>query len=324
MSVSHLPPRDKTIPSAMFLLHHLVYPFLLACLLSFLYRLVPSDIKAKLCPVVMCTLPIIGCFREPECKRMLDCFVRCEDKDSDLRRQVKSKYKHLQFPQDPALCSYECIGLITTQTAEELVECTGNRKCLQPSKYSDQCAVIRQDQVLELSAIPKNVLEGRWRKIFTNGWDIWPYQTTSFSGPGGKAIETREWMTAWPNSTDVWRMDLSWAFQSGENAHRFNMSSELFPGLRWDYPGMPKANPTLRTVAKMWGTTAHENWYLVYYDGDVMILHVCAFTVEVQSFDALTVVFVRDGYALTTEKAKEIWETARRILGNKFGSLVPV
>lgn len=74
----------------------------------------------------------------------------------------------------------------------------------------------------------------------------------------------------------------------------------------------------------MWGTTAHENWYLVYYDGDVMILHVCAFTVEVQSFDALTVVFVRDGYALTTEKAKEIWETARRILGNKFGSLVPV
>lgn len=55
-----------------------------------------------------------------------------------------------------------------------------------------------------------------------------------------------------------------------------------------------------------------------------MILHVCAFTVEVQSFDALTVVFVKDGYSLTKEKAKEIQETAQRILGDKFGKLAPV
>jgi hypothetical protein len=235
----------------MFLIHHLVYPFLLACLLSILYRYLPAEIKAKLCPVVMCTLPIVYCVREPECKAMLDCFVECDDKDSQRRQHAKTKYAHLQFPQDPALCSYECIGLISTPTAESLVECIGNQKCLPPSKYSDQCAVIRQDQVLSLSVIPKNVLEGRWNKIYTNGWDIWPYQTTEFIGPGGKAVEERDWMTSWPNGTDTWRMDLTWAFKTDPKAHRFNMSSELFPGLRWEYGGT-KADPTLRSVAKMW------------------------------------------------------------------------
>lgn len=72
------------------------------------------------------------------------------------------------------------------------------------------------------------------------------------------------------------------------------------------------------------GTTAHENWYLVYYDGNVMILHVCAFTVEIQSFDALTVVFVKEGSNVTKEKAIEIQETARGILGDEFGKLVAV
>ena len=237
----------------MFLIHHLVYPLLLACALSLVYKyILPSAIKGKICPIVMCTLPIIHCVKEPECQRMLDCMVECDDVNSERRRQAREKYKHLQFPKDPALCSYECIGLITTPTAEHLVECIGNRKCLQPSKYSDACAPIRQDQVLPLSTIPKHILEGRWRKLYTNGWDIWPYQSTTFAGPGGSAVEERDWMTSWPNGTDTWRMDLTWAFENDSRAHQFKMSSELFPGLRWNYPGGTKADPTGRTVARMW------------------------------------------------------------------------
>jgi hypothetical protein len=237
----------------MFLIHHLVYPLLLACALSLVYKyILPSAIKGKICPIVMCTLPIIRCVNEPECQRMLDCMVECDDVNSERRRQAREKYKHLQFPKDPALCSYECIGLITTPTAEHLVECIGNRKCLQPSKYSDACAPIRQDQVLPLSTIPKHILEGRWRKLYTNGWDIWPYQSTTFAGPGGSAVEERDWMTSWPNGTDTWRMDLTWAFENDSRAHQFKMSSELFPGLRWNYPGGTKADPTGRTVARMW------------------------------------------------------------------------
>lgn len=55
-----------------------------------------------------------------------------------------------------------------------------------------------------------------------------------------------------------------------------------------------------------------------------MIIHVCAFTVDVQKYDALTVVFIKDGHHITREKAKDIELTARQILGDKFGKLVPV
>jgi len=45
----------------------------------------------------------------------------------------------------------------------------------------------------------------------------------------------------------------------------------------------------------------------------MMILHVCAITVAVQSFDALTVVFLKDGHILTKEKAKENEKMARSL-----------
>jgi hypothetical protein len=72
------------------------------------------------------------------------------------------------------------------------------------------------------------------------------------------------------------------------------------------------------------GTTAHENWYLLFYDEDVMILHVCAYTVEVKSFDALTIAFIKDGHSLSKEREKIIEEKARAILGDKFGTMVRV
>jgi len=72
------------------------------------------------------------------------------------------------------------------------------------------------------------------------------------------------------------------------------------------------------------GTNAHENWYLLYYNDGVMILHVCAFTVEVKSYDALTLVFVKEGRTWTNEDANQIEDTTRQLLGDKFGTLLRV
>ena len=55
-----------------------------------------------------------------------------------------------------------------------------------------------------------------------------------------------------------------------------------------------------------------------------MILHICAYTVEVKSFDALTIAFIKDGHSLSKEREKEIEEKARAVLGNKFGKLLRI
>jgi len=235
-----------------FMYKHLLYPILLACLLPLIYQVLPVTVKRKICPLLLCTCPVLQCVREPECKVMLDCTEECDDANSDRRKASLSKYEHLQFPHDSALCVYECLGLITTQAAEDMVECVGDRGCLQPAQFSDTCADVSQKDVLPLSVIPNHVLEGRWRKVYTNSWDLWSNQVTEFFPPGASAPEPRSWMTAWPHQEGVWRMDLSWSFQPGEDARRFNMSSELFPGNRWEYPGGTEAYPTLRTVAHMW------------------------------------------------------------------------
>jgi len=74
----------------------------------------------------------------------------------------------------------------------------------------------------------------------------------------------------------------------------------------------------------MWGTTAQENWYVLYSHDDMMIIHVCAFTVEVQSFDALMMAFVNEGHPVTDKMENKIQEMARKVLGNKFGILLHV
>lgn len=252
---------------------------------------------------------------------MLECLQSCDDEHSEKRRQTQAKYQHLQFPQNRALCDYECLGLMSTQTGEDLIECMGTRGCMAPSDYSDECASIRQEQVLPFSDIAV-LLEGRWKKIFTNSWDLWPCQQTQFFPPGVSEPEPTPWMRSWPNEPDVWRMDLSWAFQPS-GAKRFTMFSELYPNARWNYGGTT-ADPTLRTLAHMWGTTAQENWYVLYSDEDMLLMHVCAYTIEVQSFDALTLVFVKEGHFVSDDMENKIQKTAREILGDKFGTLLRV
>jgi hypothetical protein len=191
-----------------------------------------------------------------------------------------------------------------------------------PLDYSDGCADIRQEHVLPFSDIA--VLEGRWKKIFTNGGDLWPCQQTHFFPPGASEPEPEPlpWMTSWPNEPDVWRMDSSWAFQPSD-AKRFTMSSELCSNARWKHGGTT-ADPTLKTLARMWGTTAEENWHVLYSDEDMLLMHVCAYTIEIQSFDALTLVFVKEGRSVRNDMENKIQETARKILGDKFATLFHV
>jgi hypothetical protein len=154
-----------------------------------------------------------------------------------------------------------------------LVECIASRGCMVPSDYSDECADIRQEHVLQFSDIA--VLEGHWKKIFTNGGDLWPCQQTHFFPPGVSEPEPLPWLTSWPKEPDVWQMDLSWAFQPS-GAKRFTMSSELYPNARWKHGGTT-ADPTLKTLAHMWGTTAEENWHVLYSGKDMLLMHVCAY-----------------------------------------------
>lgn len=115
-------------------------------------------------------------------------------------------------------------------------------------------------------------------------------------------------MKSWPNEPDVWRMDLSWAFQP-TGAKCFKMLSELYPNARWNHGGTT-ANPAVKTLTHMWGTTAKENWYVLYSDEDMLLLHVCAYTFEVQSFVALLLAFVKEGRSVTDDMENKIQKTA--------------
>ena len=76
---------------------------------------------------------------QAECKIMLECLQSCDDDHSEKRHETQAKYQHLQFPQNQALCDYECLGLMSTQTGEDLIECMGTlRGCMAPSDYSDE------------------------------------------------------------------------------------------------------------------------------------------------------------------------------------------
>jgi len=73
----------------------------------------------------------------------------------------------------------------------------------------------------------------------------------------------------------------------------------------------------------MWGTTAEELACL-YSDEDMLLMHVCAYTMEIQIFDALTLVFIKEGRSVRNDMENKIQETARKILGDRFATLFHV
>ena len=306
---------------------HIVIPVGAALLTPFAYRyLLPASTRANICPLLVCYRELFACIQEPQCLVVTECIKGCDDAHGDLRREARKKFFHVQHPDDPNLCKYGCFDLITEDTAERFIECVGGSGCLdiEPPLYSDTCADIPQDKVMQFSSIPPDIFEGRWKKIFTNSWDIWPCQSTEFFAPHSDQVPPLAWMEEWPSSNTVWRMDLNWTSSASDRI--FTMTNELTPDAGWTFDGGPSSKPTGKTRAVMWGTEAHENWYVLDFDKEHghILMHVCAYTPAVRSFDAITMVLVKEGAELTEELIEHVDQKAKELLGDKFGSLVRI
>jgi len=306
---------------------HIAIPVSVALVSPLGYRyLLPASTRANICPLLVCYRELFACIQEPQCLVVTECIKECDDEHSESRRQARDKFAHVQFPNDPNLCRYGCFDLITEDTAERFVECVGGSGCLdiEPPLYSDTCADIPQEKVLPFENIPPDIFEGLWRKILTNSWDIWPCQRTEFFPPHSNKVPPLPWMDDWPSSDTVWRMDLNWTSPTSDRV--FTMTNELTPGSHWDFEGGPESKATGKTKAVMWGTEAHENWYLLDFDKEqrFMLMHVCAYTPAVRSFDAITMVLVREDVDVSEELMERVQHRAKQLLGSKFGSLVRI
>ena len=306
---------------------HIAIPISAGFLSPLAYKyLLPASTRANICPLLVCYRELFACVQEPKCLDVTECIQNCDDEHGELRRQAREKFSHVQFPQDPNLCKYSCFDLITEDTAERLIECIGGSGCLdiEPPLYSDTCADIPQEKVLPLSSIPSDIFEGRWRKILTNSWDIWPCQSTEFFPPHSNKVSPLPWMEEWPSSDIVWRMDLNWTSPASDRV--FTMTNELTPGSSWNFEGEANPKPTGRTRAVMWGTEAHENWYMLEFDEQrqYLLMSVCAYTPAVRSFDSITMALVKEGADISDELIEQVESRAKTLLGNEFGVLVRI
>ena len=110
----------------------------------------------------------------------------------------------------------------------------------------------------------------------------------------------------------------------------FHMNNEMYLGETWDYsagsdrgngkrtstttrsstttkhPYPPFVNATLKTRAVMWGTEAHENWYLLEYnpDWETMMVYYCAHTAAVDRFDSIAMVLKKKGPTIDSESGQ--------------------
>jgi hypothetical protein len=287
--------------------------------------------RYELCPVIKCIRPLVKCVKEPHCKRWLDDIQECGDAESQRRRQSAETFWFVQHPENPAYCQYQSFDSLETETALEFLECIGSSGCLAPSEYTDECVRI-MPPILSFSTMTQSSLslQGRWKKLYTTGWDIWPCQWTDFHPPNSTKVEPEPWMTEWPNANDVWRMDLYWKNEM-DGPVTFHMNNEMYPEESWKFPNdddddelLPTTTATLKTRAVMWGTEAHENWYLLDYNQDLetLMIYFCAYTEAVDQFDSITMVLQKDGAEpITDEQAQEIELKALQLLGDEHGRL---
>jgi hypothetical protein len=283
----------------------------------------------QVCPLLQCAPALIECFQEQACKGWLDDVQECTYDQSEARTIAATTFAHVQYPHDPAFCRYLSFDRLETETALSFLECVGASGCLEPSPYTDEC-VARFGAKADLPMPPEDVLAGRWNKLFTTGWDMWPCQWTDFHAPKSDTIQPEQWMTAWPQTDDVWRMDLYWR-NSLDGKVTFHMCNEMYLGETWDFQheskneSLPVTPPsTLKTRAVMWGTEAHENWYLLDYNPEwqTMMLYFCAYTADVVRFDSMTMVLQKEGAEpLSNDQSEMMEELARQLLGEKHGKL---
>ncbi len=285
--------------------------------------------RYDICPLVKCISPLVDCLREPSCRTWLEEIGRCSDPRSDARKKATQTFAHVQNPEDPVYCQYQSFDRVQTETTLAFLECTGRSGCLAPASSMDICADLSNITILPLSSIPPDILQGTWKKLHTTGWDLWPCQWTEFWPPAQlQSLSEREppppesWMMQWPNAPQVWRMDLFWQNPQPTNL-TFHMDNEMYPSETWEFTSTTTA-ATLRTRAVMWGTEAHENWYLLDYNSNwqTMLIYYCAYTKAVDRFDSMAFVLRKDGGGYIKEDLAQYYETlAKRALGEINGNL---
>jgi hypothetical protein len=295
---------------------YLVYAFIAVPLAISMYHASFNTI----CPLIKCIRPLTKCLQEPPCNAMLDCMATCGKEDSENRREAAQKFHYVQFPENPALCRYLCFDTIATSTAEDFISCVGGSGCVEPAAYSDVCPSI--SSALSFKVLAPD-LAGRWEKLYTSGWDTWPCQSTEFLPPGTSAPPPEPWMTAWPTDPNVWRMNLQWKTAAN---YTISMCNELYANQAWDFSlsQPPTTTATAKTRAVMWGTEAHENWYLLEYNADtkIAIIFYCAYTLDVEGFDAMVMVIRKEtSEPFTAEMGQVVERRVKEIMGEKYGVL---
>ena len=330
------------------------------------------DLYYRVCPIVKCIGPLIDCVKEEDtCKEaVLDCLVECEqdlpnddddsNKNNNRNNPVKSSRRRqdvfefhrdhtfVQHPDDPNFCQYSCFHQITTQTAEKVLECMGASKCLAPtlSRYSDTCWIphnyyptTSSIKVLPFDERLATSLPGSWNKLFSSGWDVWPCQATYFT----HSVNNEN-----GDNDDTWNMHLYW--NNTHNTYTFHMYNQMFPNQQWDFeskstiastsPTTTKTtfpSATLKTRAYMWGTEAHENWYIVDFDVDyqTLIVYYCAYTADIDRYDSITMILRKEQEthngddsrmkaSMTKEMENVLQDRAKKLLGDTYGSVVRI
>lgn len=332
-------------------------------LLPLAYKILTTvyDKRYDICPLVKCVAPLATCVREPSCQRWLNQVAECSHDTSLSRKRSAATFSHVQHPQDPAYCRYQSFDDLETVTALRFLECIGRSGCLAPAQFSDTCTEITSKVLPMESTVPREVLQGTWHKLYTTGWDIWPCQSTHFWPPTAQLSSSSSqeeratpfpdsWMKRWPDDRNTWRMDLYWqnkltAKKQGDKEDEvqapmtFHMSNEMYLGETWDFSSATNATrtantaATLKTRAVMWGTEAHENWYLLDYRADLqtMLIYYCAYTPAVDRFDSMTMVLQKkqeqtnsiekSNMTLTKEREAYFKRRARELLGEYHGNL---
>ena len=128
----------------------------------------------------------------------------------------------------------------------------------------------------------------------------------------------------------------------------FHMNNEMYFSQTWNFTSSSSSSSpattttaTLKTRAVMWGTEAHENWYLLDYhpEWQTMLIYYCAYTEAVDRFDSITMVLQKkqndekhkgdttssfSSPVVTKEQATYFEARARELLGDYHGRLQPI
>ena len=298
----------------------LVLPILIASL----FLAFNPDASNLVCNVGYCGSELAACVQDAECGEMLQCIQQCTNANSTARSESARRHAHLQHPTTMLPCIVGCFDLMN-DFGENFMECSGTR-CPRDNDVgaSDTCAPLAAADVIPFASIPPDALRDVWHKPFTNSWDTWPCQTSTFYQPRASHPPPEAWMREWPTSDRVWRMDHEWSIFRNGTRRRHVAREEIFPSESWGLYGIDASpTPTFKTRLFMWGKFTEEEWYVVDAadDWSYVVVHVCARTDA--HLDAISMVLTREATppeALLATAARR----AQEKLGPLHGKLVRI